>query len=70
VPITSLNTRIACSGIEKAEAGYRQWCQEAGFPVDDWVVNYIRLYRKYRKPSYDGTGYIDVKAASKALKEA
>jgi hypothetical protein len=70
VPMISLNTRIACSGIENAEAGYRQWCGENEFAIDEWVINYIRLYRKYRKRSIDGTGFIDVKAAHRALREA
>lgn len=70
VPMTSLNTRIACSGIENAEAGLRKWYADNGIPVDEWAINYIRLYQKYRKRSSDGTGFIDTKAAHRALKEA
>jgi hypothetical protein len=68
IAIISLNTRIACEGIEFAEPGYRKWCADAGFPVDEWVINYLRLYRKYANPKHHP--YIDVPAAERALREA
>jgi hypothetical protein len=69
-PMIGLNTRIACEGIERAEAGYRAWCKDAGVQIDNWAINYMRLYAKHRRKARSMDNFIDVAAATRALAEA
>ena len=71
IGIIQLNTLIACKGPEKAEEAYREKCGEVFMPPEGWAIRYLRLYDKYRKKRLGPTdGYIDTKAAARALKEA
>lgn len=66
----SLNTTIACRGLDKAKEVYLDSCHRAQVPVNLWVINYYRLYAKYRAKPKPGDNYIDVKAAQRALDES
>lgn len=67
VTMSGLNTCISCHGAEFAVSAYRKNCARVGLEPDSWAIRYLELYAKYFKKD---DGYIDIKAAERALSEA
>ena len=66
VTMTGLNSIIASHGAEFAVKEYKRNIGDTVRPA--WEVNYLRLYHRYNKEKCGG--FIDIKAAERALREA